>query len=641
MEKKEIMIKRSVLGSMAALAVMAVVGCAEEMTQLLSSRQEVEVNTAFSPLDGQSLTRAENGLDISSTGFSVLTGSGSGQSTSSTVKIKVDDGSSNYTAYTYNITGSSAIAAASTAPTFPAEVNSVNVYGWYPGTASSSTTFSIQTNQQSNVNYCLSDLMLANKATCTRDASSVTPANLTFRHVMSKVKLTVTPGSGVTVTDIALKNVKPTVTINESNPASLDVGEASGSAGDVTLLSSGTQTAAATYAAVFPGQSISGNFITITATIDGTPSTITYSFGGGSKTFVKNKEYTININVSATQTDSPTVSLEDWTGTEGTVNIGGGGGGGGGVTLDNTSLNLTQGGTHGTTTATEDGTYTAYSGNTGIVTVSVSGKTVSIDPVGVGTTNVIVFNNTGGVTNSAFCEVTVRAANGIDYSEINSAHIGYVVATNGKCYANVTAATEDGVTEILGMLIYVGSHTGKTTSGGNTNTSQTVSCTNGVIAALQDAGTDSDRMYNNTLPTNNNAWTARDYTSTAITSLGSWVSATDNDWKDFMVACSNAYIAQGLSGATVTADSNTPVAFWALMERCGGTGATAVVAGGQHWTNCGVSSPSRGTTYSWPYFSDSGWAVASDYYTGDYGTSGSWYSSSGAQGYAVRAVRAF
>ena len=185
MKTTEKRMTRCALYAVWALTATALTGCSEELSQMFSETTRVEVEARFVPMDDMK-TRAADGLDVGSTGFSVLTGSGSGQSTSSTVNVKVDDGSANYTAYTYDITGSTAIAPASAAPTFPAAVNSVSVYGWYPANGGS-TSFSIQGDQQSNVSYCLSDLMLANSASCTRDGNSVTPAALAFRHVMSKV----------------------------------------------------------------------------------------------------------------------------------------------------------------------------------------------------------------------------------------------------------------------------------------------------------------------------------------------------------------------------------------------------------------------------------------------------------------------
>ncbi len=308
--------KSGICFTMWVLVMAALSGCAEELSQLVGSRTQVEIVPQFVPMDGGS-TRAADNLDVSSTGFSCLYAAeaGAAASPNSKAKIMIDDGSSNYTAYTYRATGSSTLTVEGDAPIFPSAVDEVHVYGWYPYTAS--TSFTIQTDQSTTRDYCLSDLMLANMASCTRDASSVTAAALAFRHVMSKVKIVLTPGSGVTVTEVKLKNVAPTVAIDASAVSALSVGAASGSAGDVTLLSGGSLTSASvaadrTLCGVFPAQTISSSFITVTASIGGTPSTITYSFGAGSKTFVSGKEYTVNLSVSATQTGSPTVSLADW-----------------------------------------------------------------------------------------------------------------------------------------------------------------------------------------------------------------------------------------------------------------------------------------------------------------------------------------
>lgn len=421
-------LKNGICFTMWVLVMAALSGCAEELSQLVGSRTQVEIVPQFVSMDGGS-TRAADNLDVSSTGFSCLYAAeaGAAASPNSKAKIMIDDGSSSYMPYTYRATGSSALTVEGDAPTFPPAVDEVHVYGWYPYTAS--TSFTIQTNQSTTRDYCLSDLMLADMASCTRNASSVTAAALAFRHVMSKVKIVLTPGSGVTVTEVKLKNVAPTVAIDESDVSALSVGAASGSAGDVTLLSGGSLTSASapadrTLCGVFPAQTISSSFITVTASIGGTPSTITYSFGAGSKTFVSGKEYTVNLSVSATQTGSPTVSLPDWTGAEGTVNIGGGGGGDA-PTLSPTSLTLTYGDAASNIIASGVGTaWTALSANTSVATVSGTGP-ISVTPAGVGSTTIHVWP-TAGVTggfSTASCAVTVNA---LALQTSSSSNNGYV-----------------------------------------------------------------------------------------------------------------------------------------------------------------------------------------------------------------------
>lgn len=421
-------IKRGIVFSMWTLVAVAMAGCAEDLAQAFQSKTKVEITPTFVPMEGTK-TRAADGLDVSGTGFSCLYAASATTTTSpnSLARVKIDDGTSSYTAYSYQVTGSAALSVVGDAPTFPAAVDAVNVYGWYPQTAANS--FSIQADQSTTTGYCLSDLMLANKVQCTRDASSVTPAALAFRHVMSKVKIVLTIGTGVTVSEVKLKNVKPTVAIDETTVTALAVGEASGSAGDVTLLSGGSLTSSSTAAqrtlcGVFPAQTISSSFITVKGSFGGAESTITYSFEAGSKAFVSAKEYTVNISVNSTQTGSPTVSLGDWTGAEGTVNIGGGGGGDA-PTLSPTSLTLTFGDAASSVTASTVGTaWTALSANTSVATVSGTGP-ISVTPAGVGSTTVYVWP-TAGVSSgfsTASLPVTVNA---LELQQSNSSNNGYV-----------------------------------------------------------------------------------------------------------------------------------------------------------------------------------------------------------------------
>ena len=482
METKKKIIHRIVLGCMAALVAMAAVGCAEEVASSFSDRSKVEIAPVLVPMEGVT-TRAADGLNdnTNSAGFSCLYAASATTTTSpnSLAKVMIDDNASNYTPYRYQVTGATALTVVDEAPTFPVGENSVNVYGWYPYTAANS--FSIQTNQSTTTGYCLSDLMLADKVVCTRDASSVTPAPLAFRHVMSKVKIVLTPGTGVTVTAVALKNVKPTVAIDASTVTALTVGSASGDAGDVTLLSGGSLTSSSTAAertlcGVFPAQTISSSFITVTAEIGGTPSTITYSFDAGSKTFVSAKEYTVNISVSATQTGSPTVSLADWTGAEGTVNIGTGGGGDA-PTLSPTSLTLTFGDAASSITASAVGTaWLALSENTSVATVSGTGP-ISVTPVAVGSTTVHVWPTAGvsGGFSTASCPVTVNA---LELQQTSSGTNGYVTiaSIDDQSYTGsaitpkpaVTVKVNGGTNTLVENTDFTYSYSNNTAAGTNT-----------------------------------------------------------------------------------------------------------------------------------------------------------------------------
>lgn len=303
---------------MAAAALGSCTADGNEAGGLQQSNTAVQVTATVAKSD-LSFTRAADGLDTS-TGFSLLTATNS----SSKINIRVDDGSGSYTNYAYSLTGALAITAPATPPYFPAGVNSVNVYGWYPENGGS-TTFTVQDNQQTDANYCLSDVMIAQPATSTRALSgtpqtwNVTAAALTFTHIMSKVKVTLDPVAGVTITQVKLKNAKKTVALGTTGSpvvTAVTVGSASGDAGDITLLSGGSITSSSTTAqktlcGVFPAQSISGDILEITASYGGLSNTITYTLSSA-KAFASNQQYEINATVGIIRTNE-TVAIDSWT----------------------------------------------------------------------------------------------------------------------------------------------------------------------------------------------------------------------------------------------------------------------------------------------------------------------------------------
>lgn len=481
MKKKEKWIKRSVLGSMAALAVMAVVGCAEEVTQIFSDSTKVEVTASFGSTDSQSLTRAADGLDNATSGFSLLTATNSG----SKVRVMVDANDGNYSSYDYSITGTTAITAPATPPAFPSGVNSVNVYGWYPNV--SLTDFSVNANQSSTANYCLSDLMVAAGATCVRSGSSVTQsANLSFAHVMSKVKVSLTLASGVTVSAVKLKSMSPQVTVTPQTTSnavtSFTVGTAGGTATDITLLSDGSLTSASAAAdkvlcGVFPPQSKNGAFLEITASYNsGAVQTITYSFGSA-KTFAEGNEYTMNISLDGTNVTTGTVDISDWSAESGEVTINAGGGGGDAPTLSPTSLTLTFGDAASSITASIVGTaWSALSENTSVATVSGTGP-ISVTPVAVGSTTVHVWPTAGvsGGFSTASCPVTVNA---LELQQTSSGTNGYVTiaSIDDQSYTGsaitpkpaVTVKVNGGTNTLVENTDFTYSYSNNTAAGTNT-----------------------------------------------------------------------------------------------------------------------------------------------------------------------------
>lgn len=402
--KKQI-VSRLGLFAGAALAGVILTGCAEEVNQWWGGGQpKVEVTASVRTADPQAVTRASDGLNITSTGFSDQT---------QKVYIGVNKGTagaSDWTGYEFGISGSGAsqtLTAPSPGPAFPSGVNSVQVYGWYPYN-SGSKTFTVSAAQNDNANYNASDLMLANSAACTHDGTTVTPASLTFRHALTKMKVTVNPQSGVTINSITLKSMKKSVTINDDDKAALTVGEAS-SEGDITLYS-GTSTAAVTQCAVFPAQSKSaGALLVVNATAGGgSAHDVTYSLSA-SKEFTADKEYQMNISLGPTDVRTQTITLENWSTAAGTVNIGNGG-----LALAPFNLNMTYGGDPrelqitGSVKIDNNGntSFSVESSDTDVATVSTTGTTVTVTPKGAGEATITV-TDANNDKNKATCTVSV------------------------------------------------------------------------------------------------------------------------------------------------------------------------------------------------------------------------------------------
>ena len=312
-------IKRSFVFLVCALVAAAFSGCTNDdavQTPQPTDGDIVQV-TAQVASSELAFTRGADGLNDATSKFSLT-------STTDDTKIRmwIDDGSNteNYTSYLYGVTaGATTLTPPTTPAYFPAGKNSVYVYGWYPST-DVDKLFTVKDDQSTDANYCLSDLMVAPNEPCTRALDgennwSVTAASLTFAHVMSKVKITVTPSDGVTIKSVKLLGMKKQTTIGTSGSGA-DVTltattKADGTSGDIVLFS-GTSTAAGTYCGVFPNQSKSGDFIAITAACRGFESTITYSLSA-EKNFAQNQQYNISISVPATTTNQ-TVNITGWNG---------------------------------------------------------------------------------------------------------------------------------------------------------------------------------------------------------------------------------------------------------------------------------------------------------------------------------------
>lgn len=177
--------------------------------------------------------------------------------------------------------------------------NAVNIYAYAP--YSSSTTFSVATDQSTDANYLASDLIYAAKTDVTESSEAV---GLQFSHKMAKIILNVTANDAINLSSsaVTLKNVATTVTLDVLTGA-VTTGNAKA---DVKVA-----TGKGTYAALIAPQTFAaGNFVTI--------GSYTAAFSTA-KTFEAGKVYTYNIKIN-TKAEIVAENITDWVGA-GTTDI--------------------------------------------------------------------------------------------------------------------------------------------------------------------------------------------------------------------------------------------------------------------------------------------------------------------------------
>lgn len=233
----------------------------------------------------------------------------------------------------YSTTDNAGAMSTTTQPYFPTSGNGVNIYAVYPSGTSvaDNNTFTIKEDQStkivddqsSDANYKASDLMYgapADNATVTRTKNAVT---IKFKHLLSKVTVTLVPGNGspnLTGAVVKLKDVKPSTTLTASISGG-SVSDASGDTKDITVMKA-TADALSGSAVIVP-QTLSTSFIEVTLA-DGGVLTSTGLSGSGNTALneVKletGKAYTYKITVNLTGLNV-TSSISDWDSTSGEVN---------------------------------------------------------------------------------------------------------------------------------------------------------------------------------------------------------------------------------------------------------------------------------------------------------------------------------
>ena len=222
------------------------------------------------------------------------------------------------TAYaTGNYTTQDASGTLSGSLTYPATGENIDICAYYPSTVSSSTTsFTVQTNQSSDANYQNSDLMYATKLVNKAKGST---HELTFNHALSKIIVNIVAGTGVEsanitslVSAVKIKNTKPTAGFAITNGAPGAITE-SGSVTDIEIKGTG----AANEGIIVPQDVAAVAFIEVT--YNGTQ--YTYNLGA-SKTFNPGEKYTYTLTLNASGISLKSLKINNWTeGTGGTGNI--------------------------------------------------------------------------------------------------------------------------------------------------------------------------------------------------------------------------------------------------------------------------------------------------------------------------------
>jgi formylglycine-generating enzyme required for sulfatase activity len=224
------------------------------------------------------------------------------------VRVRKTGGTDNdWADYTYTAGANGEMTAPATPPFYPIDNTHVDIVAYSPSFANS--TFTVLSDQTTDESYLASDLVFASAS---NQAKSATAVPLQFEHKMAKIVVEAlgNAASGVTtINSITLHTVRPQVSFNTNTGV---VSTAEGDVVSIKLVKDGEEGAAAGAAAI-PGQTISGDLLTIETNLG----TATYSVD--SKTFMAGKVYKMRITVTRAQVNT-TTKITDWT-TTGNVNL--------------------------------------------------------------------------------------------------------------------------------------------------------------------------------------------------------------------------------------------------------------------------------------------------------------------------------
>lgn len=220
-----------------AAAAIVMVACNNEETDNWAGEIRLSSGLAVQQVNS---TRAAN--DIQSGQFAA------GEKIDVFINEAVNAGETATTSYTqplvYTAGGNGAMST-SDQPYYPTSGKNVNIYAYYPsGTvtsidANAEIDFTVVADQSSDANYKASDLMYGtpDKNPVGRTKNHV---NITFKHLLSKVTVTLKQGAGIknlTNAKVELLNVLPTTKLD---PSTGTIDEATGTQTEITVMDKGT-----------------------------------------------------------------------------------------------------------------------------------------------------------------------------------------------------------------------------------------------------------------------------------------------------------------------------------------------------------------------------------------------------------------
>lgn len=235
-----------------AAAAIVMVACNNEETDNWAGEIRLSSGLAVQQVNS---TRAAN--DIQNGQFAA------GQEIDVFINENVTTGETPTTSYTqplvYTADGNGAMST-SAQPYYPTSGKDVNIYAYYPsGTVTSidanaaPVEFTVKENQSSDTDYKASDLLWGQPMKLKTDGSgdyeSANPVartkedvNITFKHLLSKVTVTLKQGAGIKDLDLTnakveLLNVLPTTKLN---PSAGTISGAQGDKTDITVMDKGT-----------------------------------------------------------------------------------------------------------------------------------------------------------------------------------------------------------------------------------------------------------------------------------------------------------------------------------------------------------------------------------------------------------------